>query len=84
MKFLKNEDGMTRVRLTLVILSIIIIVALSIVLIIGENGISLKTETKNEAVISEDNTEKSTSNLDENNEVNNIEEETEDSTYSNS
>ena len=61
MKFLKDESGMTRVHLTIVIISIVIIVAMAIFLIIDENGIQLKVETKDETTLNEANTEETTS-----------------------
>lgn len=42
MKFLKNENGMTRVKLTIAIIAIMILVAFSLFLAIGEEGISLR------------------------------------------
>ena len=45
MKFLKNEEGMTRVRVTIVIVVIMILVAFAFSLLIGEDGISFKTKS---------------------------------------
>ena len=70
MKFLKDESGMTRVHVTLVIISVLIIVAMAIFLIIDENGIQLELETKNETTLNEENTEQTI------NEDNNMEDNT--------
>jgi len=56
MKFLKDEKGITKVQLTLVVIVIMIIVAFSISLMIGEDGFSLETkddENKNNTVTNE-------------------------------
>lgn len=47
MKFLKEEKGLTKVQFTVVAAIVMIIVAFTILLVLGENGFSLKTEAEN-------------------------------------
>lgn len=47
MKFLKEEKGLTKVQFTVVAAIVMVIVAFTILLALGENGFSLKTEAEN-------------------------------------
>ena len=44
MKFLKEEKGLTKVQFTVVAAVVMVIVAFTILLALGENGFSLRTE----------------------------------------
>ena len=47
MKFLKEENGLTKVQFTVVAAVVMVIVAFTILLALGENGFSLRTEAEN-------------------------------------
>ena len=47
MKFLKEEKGLTKVQFTVVAAVVMVIVAFTILLALGENGFSLRTEVEN-------------------------------------
>lgn len=47
MKFLKEEKGLTKVQFTVVAAVVMVIVAFTILLALGENGFSLRTEAEN-------------------------------------
>lgn len=47
MKFLKEEKGLTKVQFTVVATVVMVIVAFTILLALGENGFSLRTEAEN-------------------------------------
>jgi hypothetical protein len=46
MKFLKDEKGMTKPQLVIVAVVVMIIIAFSLVLVIGEDGFSFRTKDK--------------------------------------